>query len=161
MTPSVALQDAGTFSVAYGRHRPAAVVSVTAERGERRRSFEALPGGAEDRPDRGPHPEVAFCAATTGPATLFISLTCRDDRDLYRYLVERLGASPHLGEVQTAPVIRVVKRAAAGLERTAYSAAQLDRTVDVGGVGRGLFPGREVTSAGCCTYARTFRNASA
>ncbi|MEA5360817.1 Lrp/AsnC family transcriptional regulator [Amycolatopsis sp., V23-08] len=57
------------------------------------------------------HPEVAFCAATTGPANLLISVICRDDRDLYRYLVERLGALPHLGEVQTAPVIRVVKRA--------------------------------------------------
>jgi len=57
------------------------------------------------------HPEVAFCAATTGPTNLLISAVCRDSRDLYRYLTERLGALPLIGEVQTAPVIRVVKRA--------------------------------------------------
>ncbi|MTD52799.1 Lrp/AsnC family transcriptional regulator [Amycolatopsis pithecellobii] len=57
------------------------------------------------------HPEVTFCAATTGPANLLISTVCRDSRDLYRYLTERLGALPQIHEVQTAPVIRVVKRA--------------------------------------------------
>ncbi|MBP2328456.1 DNA-binding Lrp family transcriptional regulator [Kibdelosporangium banguiense] len=57
------------------------------------------------------HPEVAFCAATTGPTNLLISAVCRDNRDLYRYLTERLGTLPLIGEVQTAPVIRVVKRA--------------------------------------------------
>jgi len=57
------------------------------------------------------HPEVAFCAATTGPTNLLVSAVCRDSRDLYRYLTERLGALPLIGEVQTAPVIRVVKRA--------------------------------------------------
>lgn len=57
------------------------------------------------------HPEVAFCAATTGPTNLLISAVCRDNRDLYRYLTERLGALSLIGEIQTAPVIRVVKRA--------------------------------------------------
>ncbi|MBE8517435.1 Lrp/AsnC family transcriptional regulator [Amycolatopsis sp. H6(2020)] len=57
------------------------------------------------------HPEVTFCAATTGPTNLLISTVCRDNRDLYRYLTERLGALPYIGEIQTAPVIRVVKRA--------------------------------------------------
>jgi DNA-binding Lrp family transcriptional regulator len=57
------------------------------------------------------HPEVAFCGATTGPTNLLISAVCRDNRDLYRYLTERLGALPLIGELQTAPVIRVVKRA--------------------------------------------------
>ncbi|WP_133904832.1 Lrp/AsnC family transcriptional regulator [Actinophytocola oryzae] len=57
------------------------------------------------------HPEVAFCAATTGPTNLLVSAVCRDDRDLYRYLTERLATLPSIGEVQTAPVIRVVKRA--------------------------------------------------
>jgi hypothetical protein len=33
------------------------------------------------------------------------------DRDFYRYLTECLGALPLTGEVQTAPEIRVVKRA--------------------------------------------------
>ncbi|MEU9455030.1 Lrp/AsnC family transcriptional regulator [Streptomyces sp. NPDC048277] len=57
------------------------------------------------------HPEVAFCAATTGPTNLLASVVCRDGRDLYRYLTERFGALPQIGETQTAPVIRVVKRA--------------------------------------------------
>jgi DNA-binding Lrp family transcriptional regulator len=57
------------------------------------------------------HPEVAFCAATTGPTNLLISVVCRDNRDLYRYLTERLGVLPLIGEIQTAPVIQVVKRA--------------------------------------------------
>ncbi|WP_433513173.1 Lrp/AsnC family transcriptional regulator [Nonomuraea sp. CA-143628] len=57
------------------------------------------------------HPEVAFCAATTGPTNLLVSIVCRDSRDLYRYLTERLGALPLIGEIQTAPVIRVIKRA--------------------------------------------------
>ena len=56
------------------------------------------------------HPEVAFCAATTGPTNLLIATVCRDGRDFYRYLTERLGALPLTGEVQTAPVIRIVKR---------------------------------------------------
>jgi DNA-binding Lrp family transcriptional regulator len=57
------------------------------------------------------HPEVAFCAATTGPTNLLIATVCRDSRDLYRYLTERLGTLPLIGEVHTAPVIRVLKRA--------------------------------------------------
>ncbi|MEV6633186.1 Lrp/AsnC family transcriptional regulator [Actinoplanes sp. NPDC051470] len=57
------------------------------------------------------HPEVVFCAATTGPTNLLVSAVLRDDHDLYRYLTEDLGALPLIGEVQTAPVIRVVKRA--------------------------------------------------
>ncbi|MFG1605035.1 Lrp/AsnC family transcriptional regulator [Actinoplanes sp. NPDC049265] len=57
------------------------------------------------------HPEVTFCAATTGPANLLMSVVCRDSRDLYRYLTDRLGALPAITQVQTAPVIRVLKRA--------------------------------------------------
>ncbi len=57
------------------------------------------------------HPEVAFCAATTGPTNLLIAIVCRDNRDFYRYLTERLAALPLIGEIQTAPVIRVLKRA--------------------------------------------------
>jgi DNA-binding Lrp family transcriptional regulator len=57
------------------------------------------------------HLEVAFCAGTTGPSNLLVSLACRDSRDLYRYLAERLGALPQVREVEIAPVIRVVKRA--------------------------------------------------
>ncbi|MEV4580440.1 Lrp/AsnC family transcriptional regulator [Nonomuraea jabiensis] len=57
------------------------------------------------------HREAAFCAAATGPTNLLISAVCRDNRDLYRYLTECLGALPQIHQIQTAPVIRVVKRA--------------------------------------------------
>ncbi|WP_181781689.1 Lrp/AsnC family transcriptional regulator [Pseudonocardia pini] len=59
------------------------------------------------------HSEVAFCAATTGRSNLVVSAICRDQRDLYRYLTERIGALPMIGEVETAPVMRTLKRAGA------------------------------------------------
>src|SRR3569833_2301826 len=43
------------------------------------------------------HPEVSFAAATTGPANLMASLTCRDAQALYRYLTERVGALEGIG----------------------------------------------------------------
>ena len=49
------------------------------------------------------HPEVAFCAATTGPTNLMVSTVCRDAADLYRYLIERLGTLPQIHAIQTAP----------------------------------------------------------
>jgi DNA-binding Lrp family transcriptional regulator len=61
----------------------------------------------------GAHPEVAFCGATTGPTNLLVMAVCRDSADLYRYLTERIGALRLLREVETAPVIRTVKRAGA------------------------------------------------
>jgi len=57
------------------------------------------------------HPEVAFCAATTGPTNLLVSTVCRDVAHLYRYLTQRLGALPRIHTVETAPVVRTVKRA--------------------------------------------------
>jgi len=62
------------------------------------------------------HPEVSFAAATTGPANLMASLTCRDDQALYRYLTERIGALEGIGHLETAPVIRTIKRAGAVLK---------------------------------------------
>jgi DNA-binding Lrp family transcriptional regulator len=59
------------------------------------------------------HPEVAFCAATTGATNLMASVVCRDARDFYRYLTERMGALPLVREVETAPLIRTLKRAGA------------------------------------------------
>ncbi|MCS7477979.1 Lrp/AsnC family transcriptional regulator [Umezawaea endophytica] len=64
------------------------------------------------------HPEVAFCAATTGPTNLLISTVCRDSADLYRYLTDRLGGLPHVNAVETAPVIRTVKRVGSPLRTT-------------------------------------------
>jgi DNA-binding Lrp family transcriptional regulator len=57
------------------------------------------------------HPEVSFAAATTGPENLMAAVTCRDDNALYRYLTERIGALDGVGHLETAPVIRTVKRA--------------------------------------------------
>jgi DNA-binding Lrp family transcriptional regulator len=62
------------------------------------------------------HPEVSFAAATTGPANLMAAVACRDDRALYRYLTERIGALDGVTHLETAPVIRTVKRAGAPLQ---------------------------------------------
>lgn len=64
------------------------------------------------------HPEVAFAAATTGPTNLVLSVHCRDNADLYRYLTERLGALDMLHDVEIAPVIRTFKRAGAFTMKT-------------------------------------------
>jgi DNA-binding Lrp family transcriptional regulator len=63
------------------------------------------------------HPEVTFVAATTGTTNLMAAAVCRTTADLYRYLTERLGALEGIREVETAPVLRVVKRAGAVLPR--------------------------------------------
>ncbi|MFD0272685.1 Lrp/AsnC family transcriptional regulator [Kitasatospora sp. NPDC127111] len=57
------------------------------------------------------HPEVGFAAATTGPANLVAGLVCRDVEAFYGYLTDRLGALDGVGSLETAPVIRSVKRA--------------------------------------------------
>nr|WP_203633796.1 Lrp/AsnC family transcriptional regulator [Streptomyces sp. SID10815] len=59
------------------------------------------------------HPEIAFAAATTGPTNLCASVVCADQRELYRYLTTRVAALPSVTHVETAPVIRTVKKAAA------------------------------------------------
>lgn len=56
------------------------------------------------------HPEVYFAAATTGPANLVASVTCRGSGDLYRYLTERIGVLDGVGELESAPVLRTLKR---------------------------------------------------
>jgi DNA-binding Lrp family transcriptional regulator len=58
------------------------------------------------------HPEIAFAAATTGPSNLCASVVCTDQRALYRYLTTRVAALPAITQVETAPVIRTVKRVA-------------------------------------------------
>ncbi|MEV6639084.1 Lrp/AsnC family transcriptional regulator [Amycolatopsis sp. NPDC051371] len=58
------------------------------------------------------HPEIAFAAATTGPTNLFASVACANQRELYRYLTTRVAALPAIAHVETAPVIKTVKRAA-------------------------------------------------
>ncbi|MCC5578721.1 Lrp/AsnC family transcriptional regulator [Microtetraspora sp. AC03309] len=59
------------------------------------------------------HPEADVVAATTGPTNLMAGVTCRDTRDLYGYLTERVAPLHGVRELETAPVIRTVKRVGA------------------------------------------------
>jgi DNA-binding Lrp family transcriptional regulator len=61
------------------------------------------------------HPEIPFAAATTGPTNLAASALFRDTRHMYEYLTSRLTELPGLRAVETAPVIRRVKRSATRL----------------------------------------------
>ena len=56
------------------------------------------------------HPEIPFAAATTGPTNLVASAVLRDTRHLYEYLTGALAALPGVTSVQTAPIIRTLKR---------------------------------------------------
>ena len=56
------------------------------------------------------HPEIPFAAATTGPTNLMASALFRDTEHLYEYLTGELASLPGVGSVQTAPVIRTLKR---------------------------------------------------
>ncbi|MEV4125759.1 Lrp/AsnC family transcriptional regulator [Nocardia sp. NPDC049707] len=56
------------------------------------------------------HPEVQFAAVTTGPTNMLAAIACRDSRDLYRYLTDRIGPLDAIGHLETAPVIRTLKR---------------------------------------------------
>jgi DNA-binding Lrp family transcriptional regulator len=56
------------------------------------------------------HPEIPFAAATTGPANLVASAVLRDTQHLYEYLTGDLAALPGVTSVETAPVIRTLKR---------------------------------------------------
>jgi len=64
------------------------------------------------------HPEVVFVAATTGARNLVASIACRTVKDFYTYLTEKLGAIRAVRNVETAPVIRTVKRGATLLTET-------------------------------------------
>ncbi len=56
-------------------------------------------------------PEVAYAAATTGPANLAVCAVCRDEPAFYEFLTGRVGALPGVERVETAPIIRTVKQA--------------------------------------------------
>lgn len=56
------------------------------------------------------HPEVQFAAVTTGPTNMLVGVVCRDSRDLYRYLSDRIGPLDAVGHLETAPVVRTLKR---------------------------------------------------
>ncbi|MFI8940911.1 Lrp/AsnC family transcriptional regulator [Streptomyces syringium] len=56
------------------------------------------------------HPEIAFAAATTGPHNVVASGIFRGSHDLYHYLDHRIGSLPGIHAVETAPILREVKR---------------------------------------------------
>jgi DNA-binding Lrp family transcriptional regulator len=56
-------------------------------------------------------PEVAYAAATTGPASLAAVAVCRDEESLYQFLTTKVGALPGVERVEISPVIRIVKQA--------------------------------------------------
>lgn len=55
------------------------------------------------------HSEITFAAACTGPHALFAHALSADPGALYRYLTTSLAALPGVTEVESAPVIRLVK----------------------------------------------------
>ncbi|MEV4313344.1 Lrp/AsnC family transcriptional regulator [Actinocrispum sp. NPDC049592] len=57
--------------------------------------------------------EVSFVAVTTGPSNLIAAVACRDNADLYRFLTEKVSMLDAVLSMETAPVIRTVKRAGA------------------------------------------------
>ena len=58
----------------------------------------------------GAHAEVTFAAVTTGPTNIVAQIACPGPASLYRYLTERVAAVPGVDTMQTAPVLRTVKR---------------------------------------------------
>lgn len=56
------------------------------------------------------HPEVSFVGITTGVTNLMAEVICRDTADLYRYLTERVGSLRAIQTMETAPVMRTLKR---------------------------------------------------
>jgi DNA-binding Lrp family transcriptional regulator len=66
-------------------------------------------------------PEVAYAAATTGPANLAICAVCRDEAEFYEFLTAKAGSLPGVERVETAPVIRTVKQATAAVVPGNYS----------------------------------------
>ncbi|MFF8914772.1 Lrp/AsnC family transcriptional regulator [Streptomyces sp. NPDC015032] len=56
------------------------------------------------------HSEVAYAAATTGRTNLLATVLCQDDEHLYDYLADRIGTLPGIDTVETAPIVRTLKR---------------------------------------------------
>ncbi|MFD6160411.1 Lrp/AsnC family transcriptional regulator [Nocardia sp. NPDC060256] len=58
-------------------------------------------------------PEVAFAAMTTGGTNLLAAVNCRDTTDLSLFLTERIAPLQGINSMETAPIIRTIKRAGA------------------------------------------------
>ncbi|WP_406237084.1 AsnC family transcriptional regulator [Nocardia sp. NBC_01009] len=69
------------------------------------------------------HPEIVFVAATTGPTNLAAQVVCRNSRELYRYLTERIAPLKAIGHLETALIAQNVKRVGAILDPTFLNTA--------------------------------------
>jgi len=56
-------------------------------------------------------PQVAFCAAVTGPTNLVASVVCHDSADLYQFVTAQIGAVRSVRQVEISPTLRRVKQA--------------------------------------------------
>jgi len=59
------------------------------------------------------HPQIAFAAAVTGPASVAAVVICRDLDELYDYLAEGVGSLQGVLSAETTPLVRRVKSAGA------------------------------------------------
>ncbi|MFJ1701268.1 Lrp/AsnC family transcriptional regulator [Streptomyces sp. NPDC088252] len=59
------------------------------------------------------HPEISFAAATTGPTNLLGSVVASDVYALYDYVAGQVGSLPGIRAMETAPILRTVKRVGA------------------------------------------------
>lgn len=73
----------------------------------------SVPPAELDKVGRGlaEHPEVVFAAATTGRTSLAAIVVCRDTKRFYDYLTSHIGPLGVVRSMETAPMIREVKRA--------------------------------------------------
>lgn len=58
------------------------------------------------------HQEIAFVAAMTGAANIGATAVCRDVPEFYRYLTTKVASLKAIRQLETAPVIRTIKRGA-------------------------------------------------
>ncbi|MFC8125958.1 Lrp/AsnC family transcriptional regulator [Streptomyces sp. NPDC057302] len=56
------------------------------------------------------HPEIPFVAATTGASHMVATGMFHNTQELYQYLDHRIGALPGVESIETAPILREVKR---------------------------------------------------
>ncbi|WP_405162232.1 Lrp/AsnC family transcriptional regulator [Nocardia sp. NBC_01499] len=56
-------------------------------------------------------PEVVFAAMTTGSTNLLVAVNCRDATDLSLFLTERIAPLQGINSMETAPIVRTIKRA--------------------------------------------------
>jgi len=63
----------------------------------------------------GQHPDVRFCGATTGPASITVSVAFEDVDGLYRFITQDVGRLDGVAHTQVIPLDRTLKRAGAVL----------------------------------------------